>query len=216
MISVLWRWYRDSPAGVRRAIAAVTPLAGRAIGLFKTSIQINAFELCLDFADNAAFRYLRYGASYERELVEKFLTAISLNSRAIVLDIGASYGFFSLTAASIGKYGLVKKIFSYEPDQRSHAALQSSIRRNNVSALIKLQRCIVGDRDGTANVFLSKLSSSSNKSFQTDETFAYAAVETIPCVQIDTNMAETTSIFPRKSSSSRLMWKVANSGFFPE
>jgi FkbM family methyltransferase len=190
MIATLWNLYAKSPAPVRNTIAKMVPLAGGAIGHFKKSIRIGGWEFALDFSDNAAFRYFRYGDNYEKDLSHRFLAAISLNPQCIVLDIGASYGFYTLRAAEIGRFGAAKKILAYEPDERCVASLSRSIARNGLSQLAEAAHCLVGNYDGEGLLFSSARSSTSNRSFQTvGESFDQAAAQKLPCLQIDTDLS---------------------------
>jgi FkbM family methyltransferase len=190
MITTLWNLYAKSPAPVRNAVAKMVPVAGRAVGRFKKSIRVGGLEFALDFSDNAAFRYLRYGDNYEKDLSSRFLTAISLNPRCTVLDIGASYGYYALRAAGIGRFGATKRILAYEPDERCVASLRSSIARNGLSQLVEVKHCLVGNYDGEGLLFSSARSSTSNRSFQTvGESFGQAAARSLPCLQIDTDMS---------------------------
>ncbi len=189
MIATLWNLYAKSPAPLRNAIAKMVPLGGRALGVFKKSVRIGGSELALDFSDNAAFRYLRYGDNYEKELSSRFLRAISLNPKCIVLDVGASYGYYAFRAAGIGRFGATKKILAYEPDARCSASLNESIVRNDLSHLVEAKHCLVGDYDGEALFFSSTRSSTSNRSFQTvGELFDQAASQKLPCLRIDSDL----------------------------
>jgi FkbM family methyltransferase len=177
------------PRALRRPLAIAAGWTGRFIGLFKDGVNIPAFRLTVDFADNAAFRYWRWGAGYERDLVNCFLRAISLNPQTVVIDVGASYGFFTLSAAAIGRHGLVKRILSFEPAHRSFSALARSIRHNGLEGLVSLQRMLVGDNDGTAKLFHSGQASTSNRSFETETGhFKYTRVEDLPCTRLDTEL----------------------------
>ncbi len=190
MLRTIWELYRVSPRPLRRALATCARLGGRIIGVFKSSVSIEAFRLSVDFSDNAAYRYWRWGKEYERDLVAVFLGAISGSPGSIVLDIGASYGFFSLSAATIGRYGAVKEVLAYEPDERSFRALSRSVQQNGLGNLVFATRTLVGDSDGTSRLFKSNQASTSNRSFQTDTAhFSYAQVEEVTCVRLDTDLA---------------------------
>jgi FkbM family methyltransferase len=197
MLRLAWTLYGMCPRALRRPMAVLAGWAGRFIGLFKNGVTIPAFRLAVDFADNAAFRYWRWGSGYERDLVGCFLRAISLNPQTVVIDVGASYGFFTLSAAAIGRYGLVKKILSFEPSSRSFCALRKSIEFNGMGHLVLLQRKLVGDSDGSAKLFHSGQASTSNRSFETDTGhFKYTHVEELPCTQLDTELDRNAISIP--------------------
>lgn len=190
MLRLAWKLYGMAPRPLRRSTAIVAGWAGHLVGTFKDTVTIPAFDLTVDFSDNAAFRYWRWGRNYERELVASFLRIISLNPASIVVDVGASYGFLTLSAAAIGRHGLVRKILSYEPDRRSHGALTRSIQRNGLDNLISLTRTLVGDSDGTAKLFQSGQASTSNRSFGTETGhFTYTRVEELPVTRLDSDIA---------------------------
>lgn len=190
MLRLAWKLYGMCPHPLRRTVANAAGLAGHLVGVFKDTVTIPAFDLTVDFSDNAAFRYWRWGRNYEKDLVARFLRAISANPGAVVIDVGASYGFLTLSAAAIGRYGLIRRIFSYEPDRRSFSALQRSIACNGLQDLITLKRSLVGDSDGTAKLFQSGQASTSNRSFGTETGhFSYTRVEELPCARLDTDIA---------------------------
>jgi FkbM family methyltransferase len=125
--------------------------------------------MCLDFRDNAAFRYLRYGPDYEADLAKVLLHSISRLPGSMFIDVGASYGFYTLVAGGIGRHGLLSKIFSYEPDARCVEALRKSVQANNLQGLVQVSQCLIGDFLGDAEFIRSAQGSTSNRSFSTIE-----------------------------------------------
>lgn len=142
--------------------------------------------MVLDASDNAAFRYWYYKGKYEVKTTELILQLVSLNPGCIFLDIGAGYGAFTLAVSNIGRHGLVRKIFAFEPDPRPHQALVKSVVANGLGPLVFPVRTIVGDYCGAANFLQSSRSSTSNRTFHSSSTStAFENAVQLPCTTID-------------------------------
>lgn len=205
MIKSLFTIYRKSPLSIRRVISPLTFIVRILAGPFLKKITINSHSMHLDSTDNASFKYFTDRGNYEKDMVDLFLSIVSLNPESIVLDIGANYGPYTLSTAAIGKYGLVKQIFAFEPDSRAKKALEKSIEVNKFNHIALVEQVIVGDEDTTAMLFRSKRSSASNRTFKTSEqTLKFERGESIPCIQMETYLART----PHSVKENRFIIKI--------
>ncbi len=136
--------------------------------------------------DNAVFRYLRHGKSYERESVEFLKEVCRLNDVSEFFDIGASYGFYSLSLASDLRSRPGVTLHLFEPDPRCYNALLRSIEQSNLRDIMFPNNVIVGEREGSADLLFSDRASTSNRTFQSDgETFSAVRRQTMPVIAID-------------------------------
>jgi len=186
--------------GVRRVIARAAFVPRALAYLFaRRQLTVGGYALCLDFTDNGSFRYQRChgrrAESYESSLMKAFLGIISANPGSVVLDIGASYGTYSLAAASIGRYGLVRRVVAFEPDSRCHSALQRSIAANELDDLVSGLHVVAGDYSGEARLLLSERASTSNRTFDSGtDTMGFTNSVTVPCVKVDDVLAEHVDV----------------------
>ena len=76
---------------------------------------------------------------------------------AVILDVGANFGFLSLVwANAISQNG---KVIAFEPNISVHNSLKKSIRANNLESTIQLKNLAVGNKDGSIELFLSSTTS---------------------------------------------------------
>jgi FkbM family methyltransferase len=118
----------------------------------------------LDFMDNASFKYFTDRDRYELEEITAFLGTIARNPGAVVLDVGANYGAFTLAAASaLGRLELFERILAVEPDPRAFQALSRSIRLNDFGDWVVACRAIASDTSGQQTLFQNARSSADNR-----------------------------------------------------
>jgi FkbM family methyltransferase len=87
-----------------------------------------------------------FGESYELEL--GYLAA-NLRSGMVVVDVGAAYGVYTAVAAkAVGESGLV---LAFEPSADAFRVLEKNARLNGL-ANVRLFRCALADRSGTARL----------------------------------------------------------------
>lgn len=184
MFRSLFKLYSHAPHRVRRQIVKLSPLARFCARPFVNSVQVGGCKMVLDASDNAAFRYWYYNGKYEVKTTALILQLVSLNPGCVFLDIGAGYGAFSLAVANIGRHGLVKRIFAFEPDARGHCALVKSVATNGLGPLVFPVRTIVGDYSGSANLLQSSRSSTSNRTFHSSGR-AFEKAVSLPCTTVD-------------------------------
>lgn len=159
--------------------------------LFPKSLNLGSYKMFLDSRDNANYRYRKHGDNYEKALIDGFLNFISNNPKSYIIDVGASYGAYTLKAANIGQYGLVKKIFSFEPDETVFQSLEKSINVNKFENIIELNKFIVGDYDGEANLLLSHRASTSNQTFfSRQNTTSSKSSISLPCTTLDSFLSK--------------------------
>ena len=120
--------------------------------------------MVLDFTDNASFKYYTDRERYKDIEITLFLNCIMHNPGAYVIDIGANYGAFTLSAAYLGRFNFFKKIIAIEPDRRPYKALCKSIEKNGFSNMVQLYQLIVGDHEGKETLFVNARSSADNRS----------------------------------------------------
>jgi len=165
LISKLFGLYRKSPFWLRNIIAKLTwPI--RLMMIPFRIIRIGGHSMVLDFTDNASFKYYTDRERYEYNEITLFLSCILHNPGAYVIDIGANYGAFTLSAAHFGRFNFFKKIIAIEPDRRPYKALSKSIERNGFSNMVQLYQLIVGDREAKETLFVNARSSADNRSHE--------------------------------------------------
>lgn len=185
MISRLFSIYRASPFWLRNLLARFTwPI--RLVMLPFSTIRLDGYRMVLDFMDNASFKYYADRERYEAAEVSAFLSAVIHNPGACVIDVGASYGAFTLAAAHLNRHDLAKTIIALEPDKRAFAALEKSIRRNGFDRCVNAYRAIAGDRAGRQTLFVNARSSADNRSHQvTTSPIRVRRSYQVPCVTLD-------------------------------
>ena len=72
-----------------------------------------------------------------------------LSGDAVVVDVGANIGWYTLRAAR-----RAKKVYAFEPEPTNYELLQKAVRANGFSN-VELEKLIVGDTDGETDLFLS-------------------------------------------------------------
>jgi FkbM family methyltransferase len=86
------------------------------------------------------------GEEWEAALYERFKDA--LRPGMTVLDVGASFGLFSIAAArGVGRTG---RVFAFEPASRTAAALEAHLRCNGVAERVEVVRAAAAERSGRA------------------------------------------------------------------
>lgn len=184
MISKLFSLYRNSPFWLRNIIAKLTwPI--RLMMIPFRIIRIGGYSMVLDFADNASFKYYTDRERYEYIEITLFLSCIMRNPGAYVIDIGANYGAFTLSAAHLGRFNLFKKIIAIEPDRRPYKALSKSIERNGFSNMVQLYQLIVGDREAKETLFVNARSSADNRSHKMKTPIRVREKYSVSCTTID-------------------------------
>ena len=98
-------------------------------------------------------RYFKYfPKTYEAENFE-FLSE-SCKPGAVIIDIGAHIGLFSIIAAQVtGKLG---KVYAFEPAPNTYALLQKTIVINHEEQVIETFQKAVGKENGKITFFVSK------------------------------------------------------------
>ena len=96
-------------------------------------------------------------------LIKKYKTNID---NAVVLDVGANFGYLSLVwANSISKKG---KVIAFEPNFHVHNSFKKSIADNGLESHILLNNLAVGNKEGSIELFLN---STTSNTLQTSSTF---------------------------------------------
>lgn len=76
---------------------------------------------------------------------------------AVILDVGANFGFLSLVwANAISKNG---KVIAFEPNINVYNSFKKAIRANNMESTLHLKNLAVGNKDGSIELFLSSTTS---------------------------------------------------------
>lgn len=194
MIRNLHYIYSLSPYNVKKFIVKFDFLWMWILSLFPEKIKFGGYFMHLSRKDAAYFRYFQYRENYEKTFIHSLLKLISTNPYSIFIDIGASYGAYTLAVANIGKFGLVKKIYAFEPDPRPYLSLKQSINENGINELVDVAQTIVGDYVGKTRIFFSERASTSNRTFHSEEkTLKFKGSQELSCITLDSML----NLFPR-------------------
>ena len=91
--------------------------------------------------------------SYEPQLTDWLLSALSQGRAGLFIDVGANIGWFSLHAAG---HPRVERVLAVEPDAGNLALLQAYIERNGLRGRIEPIGCALGAEAGTARLYQYK------------------------------------------------------------
>jgi FkbM family methyltransferase len=142
--------------------------------------------MVLDFMDNASFKYRADRERYEFCEITAFLASIIHNLGTYVIDIGASYGAYTLAAAHLGRFNVCERIIAIEPDRRPYRALCRSIEENGFNDMVQLYQLIASDHEGRETLFVNARSSLSNRSHTvTTAPIRVREEYDVPCTTID-------------------------------
>jgi FkbM family methyltransferase len=74
-----------------------------------------------------------------------FAEAISANESPVVIDMGANYGAYTLSACSLAQKGLVKNVVAVEPNRETFSCLKRSVEAGGFGKLAQLVNAAVSD-----------------------------------------------------------------------
>jgi FkbM family methyltransferase len=128
--------------------------------------DVRNFEMNLTTRDGAAHRIKFvfdlsleshqhiYGCVAFKRLYEAGTTAVlidALKPGDIFIDVGAHIGYFTLLASSL--VGAQGRVFSFEPEERNHAALLNHLRINNTTNVLP-HRWALGSGVGVTDLYI--------------------------------------------------------------
>lgn len=125
---ILHRWIRYQWA----ARTGQEPALRIGAGIFRGFPHFNAYL--------GAWKYRPDGAE------EQFLVR-SLHGAKTVLDVGANFGVFTMLMC---EYALDARVYAFEPDPRTFAALQRNVSANELTNRVRCIQSAVGASVGTA------------------------------------------------------------------
>jgi FkbM family methyltransferase len=146
----------------------------------KTEVELHGFELIIDSSEGIGEQIIR---GHEEEVISNFISKIDEGD--IVLDIGAHFGLFSMTAGQ--KTGNTGKVYSFEPHPNNYDVLTTNIDRNELHNIKSFQSAI-GETPGSTTLVTNE--NFSGRSFikevgsERDRTFTDKVIEEIT-VDID-------------------------------
>ena len=206
MLGPFWSAYSGSPKWLKTLIRKNAWILRAVLKPFVSSVRIGGFVMHLDLGDNASLRYLGWAEESDDRLRAIFLRLIAGSPDCTVIDVGASYGLFALSAAALAKAGAIRAIVAVEPDARCIGALARSMSANGFTGYMRSVHGIAGDRNGEANLYVSANASTSNRSFDSRDDgalFSLQEVRTVPAVRLDDEVSRE-----RQSEPFRVVIKI--------
>jgi FkbM family methyltransferase len=129
----------DSTSAIMKNFKAVKVSGGK-YQIFVNPQDVWGFQFFIDH-----YRYGRwlYYEPYERGL---FVNMVRSNPNSVVVDIGASYGFYALDVSAEVAPDQVKKMVAIEPDRETFACLARSFKVNGFHERVLLVNAAAIDR----------------------------------------------------------------------
>jgi FkbM family methyltransferase len=156
-----------------------------------SQVGIRGYSMCVDFRDNASFKYLVDRERYEAAGMDAFVSVLARFPDAWAVDVGASYGAFALCAAKACEKGTGRGVLAFEPDRRAYHCLERSRQINHLGSTLRLFNAIVSDRDGAERLFVNARSSADNRSHAVGSSPIRVADEyDVRCISIDSALRE--------------------------
>lgn len=138
------------------------------------SVTIDGHLIYLDELDALDLSINGIHEPAETELVKK-----EIKEGAVVIDIGANIGYFSLIFAKLA--GPSGKIYAFEPESENFAILQKNIQANGYSNVVMINKA-VADRNQVLKFYLSKSDGAKHSLINSDDSGKYVE---IPAVSLD-------------------------------
>jgi FkbM family methyltransferase len=130
--------------------------------------------------------------SYELGL---FGEAISANPNPVVIDTGANYGAYTLTACSFAKKGRVKNVIAVEPNRETFSCLKRSVDAGGFGQFAQLVNAAASDNHNGERIFQvdQKYSAMSSLARPGDSSVSSAAASSykVRCISLDGLLSET-------------------------
>jgi FkbM family methyltransferase len=131
--------------------------------------------------------------SYELDL---FAEAISANENPVVIDMGANYGAYTLSACTLAKNGSVKNLIAVEPNRETFSCLKRSVEAGGFGQIAQLVNAAVSDNHNSdCHFHVDERYSAMSKSLGHSEVSAPSmdlkSSYKVRCVSIDGLLAET-------------------------
>jgi len=195
MINFLYKIYIRSPFYIKKILAKLFVFIKPFLKVFVRRKHVGGYYMYLDSSDNASFAFYSIAERQDQHLINLFLSFISYNPRSYFVDVGASYGLYTLAIADVGRFGLLENIFAFEPDTRSFAALSKSVENSKFKDIVEVSNVLVGNKKGKAKLFKSKTSSVSNRSFSSSsETLMFSDIVELDSIILDDFIGSRVSI----------------------
>ncbi len=175
---------KKSPLG-KKGLSRVFPFS-LLYDLFIKITRINCMELegqKIYFDARSAYFVVKdgYYEPYETAVVRKYV-----NPGAVVLDIGANIGYYTLICAGLA--GPSGRVYSFEPAPENFALLEKNVKNNGYQNVI-LEQKAVSDRPGSMELFLSGENMGDHQIYKTSGRPARKSIK-IKAITIDDYMKE--------------------------
>lgn len=164
IIALLFGIYRRAPFGARVFFSRTLKTLRFITFCHRPWVDLKGFRMYVDPDDNASFKYAADRDFYEALQVDRFSEIIKKNPACIVVDVGASYGIYTLTACKLALSHDIRSIIAIEADPRVCSFLGLSLEKNNFTA--KLINAIGSNSNGEAELLRNKRSTSDNRAIR--------------------------------------------------
>ncbi|MGB6066323.1 MAG: FkbM family methyltransferase [Desulfomonilaceae bacterium] len=178
-----------------------SPLITRLMASKGNSVQFKEYKVFLNPRDKTATELFLIHVnsddwiweSYELNL---FAEAISANENPVVIDMGANYGQYTLSACNLAKNGHVKRVIAIEPNRETFSCLQRSVESSGFGKFAQLVNAAVSDNhddeclfcvDERYSAMSKRLGHLDDSSVSTGPTSSYK----VRCISIDGLLPET-------------------------
>jgi len=177
-----------------------SPLITLLMALKGNSVQFNDYRVFLNPRDKTATElfliHVNAGKwiweSYELSL---FAEAISANENPVVIDIGANYGAYTLSACSLAKGGSVKNVIAVEPNAETFSCLKRSVDSGGFGRFAHLVNAAASAaHNGECNFRVDKKYSAMSSLVRPDSPSVPSAAASsykVRCISIDGFLSET-------------------------
>lgn len=127
------------------------PFIGFLMGMRNNCVDFANYRVYLNPRDKTAtelflVHFAAAGWIWEGYEISLFLSSVRANPGCLVLDIGANYGAYTLSAAHAAQQNEIRKIVAVEPNHETFACLTKSVAYNNFERYVHLAHAAVTDR----------------------------------------------------------------------
>jgi FkbM family methyltransferase len=177
-----------------------SPLLTWLMALKGNSVQFKDYKVFLNPRDKTATELFLIHVnsrewiweSYELEL---FTQAILANESPVVIDMGANYGAYTLSACTLAKSGSVKNVIAVEPNSATFSCLKRSVEAVGFGQFAQLVNAAVADNhNGECDFYVDERYSAMSKSLAGPDVSAASNSPTssykVRCISIDGLLSE--------------------------